>query len=155
VVLPSGSYGSTQLVGKLARNAGGWNAQWVLLDGGVELNRWNEANPDARLAMANGADGAADALVKKHVRAVAGGPAGTFTIEIDGLRNSDDYVRAMGYLESIGVVRRIELLGAVDDRLRMQLDLSTGIEGFRNVVAVGQVLEMETDGASPVFRLRP
>lgn len=155
VVLPSGSYGSIQLVGKLARNAGGWNAQWVLLDGGVELNRWNETNPDARLAMANGADGAADALVKKHVRAVVGGPAGTFTIEIDGLRNSDDYVRAMGYLESIGVVRRIELLGAVDDRLRMQLDLSTGIEGFRNVVAVGQVLEMETDGATPVFRLRP
>ena len=31
----------------------------------------------------------------------------------------------------------------------------TGIEGFRNVVAVGQVLAMETDGASPVFRLRP
>jgi hypothetical protein len=86
---------------------------------------------------------------------IAGGPAGTFAIEIDGLRTGDDYVRAMGYLEGIGIVRKIVLLSVSDGRLRMQLDLSTGIEGFRNVLAVSQVLELETDGASPVFRLRP
>ena len=61
----------------------------------------------------------------------------------------------MGYLEGIGMVRKIVLLGATDDRLRMQLDLSTGLDGFRNVVTVGQVLELETDSDSPVFRLRP
>ncbi len=156
VVGPSAAYGSSvQLVGKLARTGSGWNAQWVLLDGGAELNRWSETNPDARLAMANAADTAVDALSRKHAHVIAGGPAGTFTIEIDGLRTGDDYVRAMGCLENIGIVRKIVLLGATDDRLRMQLELSTGIEGFRNVIATGQVLELETDGASPVFRLRP
>lgn len=156
VVGPSAAYGSpVQLVGKLARTASGWNAQWVLLDGGAELNRWSETNPDARLAMTNAADVAADTLGKKYAHVVAGGPAGTFTIEIDGLRTGDDYIRAMGYMQAIGVVRKIVLLGANDDRLRMQLDLSTGILGFRNVVTVGQVLEFETDGANPVFRLRP
>ncbi len=155
VVLPSAAYGSVQLIGRIVRTASGWNAQWVLLDGGVESNRWNETNPDARNAMANAADGAADALSKKYARVVSGGPAGTFTIEIDGLRSGDDYVRAMGYLEGIGMVRKIVLLGATEDRLRMQLDLSTGLDGFRNVVTVGQVLELETDSDSPVFRLRP
>ena len=155
VVLPSAAYGSEQLVGKLVRTANGWNAQWILLDGGIELNRWNETNPDARLAMANAADGSADALARKYAKAVVGGPAGTFAIEIDGVRTGDDYVRAMGYLEGIGIVRKIVLLGATGDRLRMQLDLSTGIEGFRNVIGVGQVLELETEGDAPVFRLKP
>ena len=158
VVLPSASYGSQQLVGRLVRTPSGWSAQWVLLDGGIELSRWNETNPDARVAMANAADGAADALSKKYAKVAAGGPAGTFTIEIDGLRNGDDYVRAMGYLEGIGIVHKIVLIDSVEDRLRMQLDLATGMEGFRNVIGVGQVLEAETDSASssnPVFRLRP
>lgn len=155
VVLPSAAYGSNQLVGKLVRTAGGWNAQWILLDGGIELNRWSETNPDARLAMANAADGAADALARKYAKIAVGSPAGSFAIEIDGVRSGDDYIRAMGYLEGIGIVRKIVLLGAIDDRLRMQLDLSTGIDGFRNAIAVGQVLELETDGETPVFRLRP
>ncbi len=155
VVLPSAAYGSDQLVGKLVRTAGGWNAQWILLDGGIELNRWSETNPDARLAMANAADGAADALARKYSKIAVGSPAGTFAIEIDGVRSGDDYVRVMGYLEGIGIVRKIVLLGATDDRLRMQLDLSIGIDGFRNVIAVGQVLELESDGETPVFRLRP
>ncbi len=156
VATASASYGSpVQLVGKLARSAAGWNAQWVLLDGGAELARWSETNPDARLAMANGADGAADALARKYARMAAGGPAGTFTVEIDGVRNGDDYVRAMGYLESIGIVRKIVLLGANDARLRMQLELATGIEGLRSVLAAGEVLDLQADGPVPVFRLRP
>jgi hypothetical protein len=157
VVLPSAAYGPQQLVGRLVRTASGWNAKWILLDGGVALNSWNETNPDARLAMANAADGAADTLARKYAKVAVGGPSGSFTIEIDGLRSGDDYVRAMGYLEGLGIVRKIVLIDAVDDRLRMQLDMSTGMEGFRSVVAVGQVLELEADSASgsPVFRLRP
>ena len=68
---------------------------------------------------------------------------------------SDDYVRTMGYLEGIGIVRKIVLLGATDDRLRMQLDLSTGMEGFRSVIGVGQVLEADADPNGTVFHLRP
>ncbi|HTA65672.1 MAG TPA: DUF2066 domain-containing protein [Xanthomonadaceae bacterium] len=155
VVLPSAAYGPMQLIGRLTRTTAGWNAQWALLDGGIEAGRWSETNPDARVAMANAADGAADALAKKYAKVVAGGPSGTFTVEIDGLHGSEDYVRAMGYLEGIGIVRKIVLLSAKDDRLRMQLDLSTGMEGFRSVIAVGQVLEPDVDPASTVFHLHP
>ncbi|HEY2346932.1 MAG TPA: DUF2066 domain-containing protein [Xanthomonadaceae bacterium] len=155
VVIPSAAYGPSQLIGRLTRTTAGWNAKWVVLDGGVEVGRWDETNPDARLAMANAADNAADALARKYAKVVAAGPAGSFTIEIDGVHGSEDYVRAMGYLEGIGIVRKIVLLGAHDDRLRMQLELGTGMEGFRSVIAVGQVLQPDADPASTVFHLKP
>ena len=156
VIAPSAAYGSTmQLVGKLARTASGWAANWALLDDGVELNRWSEVNPDARAALANAGDVSADTLAKKYSRAVVGGPAGVFAIEVVGLHSGDDYVRMMGYLQSMGVVRHIVLLGANDDHLRMQLDLANGIEGFRSLVAAGRVLQADGDGSQPVFRLKP
>lgn len=156
VIAPSAAYGSSmQLIGKLARTATGWAANWLLLDDGVELNRWSEVNPDARAALANAADVSADTLAKKYSRVVAGGPAGVFKIEIAGLHSGDDYVRMMGYLQSMGVVRHIVLLDASGDRLRMQLDLANGIEGFRSLVAAGRVLESASDSGVPVFRLKP
>ena len=156
VIAPSAAYGSTmQLVGKLARTASGWTANWALLDDGVELNRWSEVNPDARAALANAGDVSADTLAKKYSRAVVGGPAGVFAIEVVGLHSGEDYVRMMGYLQSMGVVRHIVLLGANDDHLRMQLDLANGIEGFRSLVAAGRVLQADGDASQPVFRLKP
>jgi len=155
IVLPSANYGPIQLLGRLNRTAAGWRAQWIVFDGGTELARWGETNADARLAMADGADAAADVLAKKYAKVVAAGAAGTFAIEIDGIRNGDDYVRAMGYLQSLGIVRKIVLTGTSGDGLRMQLDLSTGVEGLRSVVAVGQVLEADADPARTVFHLRP
>lgn len=155
VVLPSAAYGPSQLIGRLTRTAAGWRAQWILLDGGVELARWGQTNPDARMAMADGAEAAADALAKKYAKVVSAGPPGTFALQIDGIHNGDDYVRAMGYLQGIGIVRKIVLVGATDDGLKLQLDLATGMEGFRNVVGVGQVLEADADPAKAVFHLRP
>lgn len=155
VVLPSANYGPMQLLGRLNRTPAGWRAQWIVFDGGAELARWGETNADARLAMADGADAAADVLAKKYAKVVAAGAAGTFAVEIDGIHTGTDYVRAMGYLQSLGIVRRIVLLGTSGDGLRMQLDLATGLEGLRNVVAVGQVLEADTDPTRTAFHLRP
>lgn len=155
VVGPSATYGSSvQLIGKLARTPSGWNANWSLLDDGIEINRWSEVNPDARAALANAADVGVDTLVKKYSRAVVGGPAGVFAVEITGVRSGDDYVRMMGYLEGMGMVRHIVLLGASDDRLRMQLELGTGIEGFRSLVSAGRVLQADVDTGTPTFRLK-
>lgn len=155
VVLPSANYGPMQLLGRLTRTAAGWRAQWTLLDGGAELARWGETHPDARLAMADAADATADALARKYAKVVAAGPAGSYAVEIDGIRNGDDYVRVMGYLQGIGIVRRIVLVGTTDDGLRMQLDLATGLEGLRSVVTVGQVLEADADPTRAAFHLRP
>ena len=66
-----------QLVGKLYRNKGGWTADWVFVDAGKVLAKWSVSDADARRAMASGADGTADALVKRYGKRGSAGPAGS------------------------------------------------------------------------------
>ena len=57
-----------QLVGKLYRVKEGWQADWIFVDGGKVLSRWTEKHADARRVMATGADGAANALVRRYAK---------------------------------------------------------------------------------------
>jgi hypothetical protein len=145
-----------QLIGKLARKGPGWHADWILVDGGRVLSRWSEDDADARRAMAAGADGAADALVKRYAK--RGGPGagtpGSYTVSFAGIDNGDDYIRLSAMLQKIAVVRGFRPLHATPGTLDVQLDLSTGLAGFRRLA--GDALEPAdtADGAPPVFRLR-
>ena len=49
--------GAPVLIGKLRRGGSGWLADWVLIDGGTELHRWNGSNANAGAVLAGGADG--------------------------------------------------------------------------------------------------
>ena len=145
-----------QLIGKLARKGAGWHADWTLVDGGRVLSRWSADDTDARRAMAAGADGAANALVKRYAR--RGGPGvgspGSYTVSFAGIDGSDDYIRLSALLQKVSVVRGFRPVHAVPGTLDVQLDLSTGLAGFRRLA--GDALEPvdTTDGAPPVFRLR-
>jgi hypothetical protein len=120
------------------------------------LSRWSEDDADARRAMAAGADGAADALVKRYAK--RGGPGagtpGSYTVSFAGIDNGDDYIRLSAMLQKIAVVRGFRPLHATPGTLDVQLDLSTGLAGFRRLA--GDALEPAdtADGAPPVFRLR-
>ncbi|MFC4727831.1 DUF2066 domain-containing protein [Coralloluteibacterium thermophilus] len=144
------------LLGKLYRGAGGWTAQWALVVDGEVLERWTSEEADARQAMAAGADGAADAMARRFaVEAVAGTPE-TVVVTVEGVHGSDDYLRLMGYLQSLAVVRSIvPEAEAGGGRLRLTLDLASGLVGFENLVASGDVLTSMPGGAGPVFLLRP
>jgi hypothetical protein len=146
-----------QLVGKLARKGAGWHADWILVDGGRVLSRWSEDDADARRAMASGADGAANALVKRYAK--RGGPGagtpGSYTVSFAGIDSGDDYIRLSALLQKIAVVRAFRPVRAAPGTLDVQLDLSTGLAGFRRLA--GDALlpgEDGGDGAPPVYRLR-
>jgi hypothetical protein len=147
----------TQLIGKLSRKGAGWHADWTLVDKGRVLSRWSDEDSDARRAMAAGADGAADALVKRYAR--SGGPGvgnpGSYTVGFAGIDNADDYIRLSALLQKVAVVRAFQPLRAAPGTLDVQLDLSTGIAGFRRLAGDDLVLdETVVEGAPPVFRLR-
>ncbi len=55
--------------------SGGWKADWIFVDSGRVLSKWSETGADARRAMAAGADGAADALIRRYAKRAARGPA--------------------------------------------------------------------------------
>lgn len=144
-----------QLLGKLYRGSGGWKADWIFVDNGRVLSRWSESHADARRAMATGADGAADALVRRYARAGSAGQQATQRIVFTGINSGADYLRLSAALQRMSVVRGFRPVRAMPDGLEADLDLLTGIAGFRRVVDADVLVEVEGgDGIVPMYRLR-
>jgi hypothetical protein len=84
------------------------------------------------------------------------GPAGTFAVQVSGLRSAEDYARVLAYFGQLSVVRESRVLVAQGDVLELELDLRTGLSGLRQLVANGQTLEAEGgNDATGRFRLMP
>jgi len=142
-----------QLIGKLYRDSGGgWTADWVFVDGGKVLSTWSASENDARRAMATGADGAAEALMKRYAKRVSAGTPGTYRVVFTGLVSSDDYVRLMSRLQKMSVVRRITPVHASGDRLELDLDLLSGLPGFQRMLGE-DALVSANEGQPPVYRI--
>lgn len=140
-----------QLIGKLYRDGSGWVADWVFVDGGKELNKWSTKDSDARRAMAGGADGAADALVRRYAKAgAATGAAGTYTIVVLGLNSAEDYMRLAAGLRETAVVRNVTPVRASGDRLELSLDLTTGLPGLNRMLGDNGVIAPTAPLALPV-----
>jgi hypothetical protein len=148
-------YGNdAQLLGKVYRQGGGWAADWVFTQAGVELARWSYADADPRRVIASGVDEGANALAARDSIKLDSGVAGVYAIEVAGVDTQNDYLRLMGYLETLAIVRRVGVLEAVPGQLRVQLDLSVGMKGLRTLLAGGNVLrsaspEPAADAAVP------
>lgn len=147
-----------QLIGKLYRGTGGgWTADWVFVDNGRELSRWSSSDANAMRAMASGADGAADALVKRYAKAgVATGQAGTYRVVVTGIDSADDYLRLVAGLREVPVVRNVTPLRALPGQLELNLDMTTGLAGLNRmlgdngvVVPVGPSLSLPGEENQP------
>ncbi|GAA4860998.1 DUF2066 domain-containing protein [Luteimonas vadosa] len=152
-----------QLIGKLYRHEGGWKADWIFVDEGRVLSRWSEEGRDARRLMATGAEGTADALTRRYAKAGTAAPPGEHRVVFTGLHSADDFIRLSAYLQSTSVVRRITPVRATPEALELELDLLTGLSGFRRVVDESVLAAVsdgdagdgvETASNAPVYRLR-
>jgi len=145
-----------QLIGKLYRSGQGWKADWTFVDDGRVLASWSEEGPQARGVIASGADGAADALVKRYARVDPVGERGTERIMVTGIHATDDYVRLSAWLQSTSVVQGIRPVRATPDSLEVELDLLTGLPGLRRVLDESLLVESEggIEDLPPVFHLR-
>ncbi len=123
-----------QLIGKLYRAKAGWTADWIFVDGGRVLSKWSSSDIDARRTMASGADGAADALTKRYAKRSAAGPAGKYRVVFTGIRSGDDFIRLSSVLQGMSVVRGITPVRATPEGYEVELDLLTGMAGFRRMV---------------------
>ncbi|MBC7990788.1 MAG: DUF2066 domain-containing protein, partial [Luteimonas sp.] len=98
----------------------------------------------------------ADALTRKYARRSASGPAGVQRILFTGIRSSEDFIRLSGHLQGIAVVRRITPVRATPEGLEVDLELLTGMPGFRRMIDEDVLVEAEggIEGVTPVFQLR-
>ena len=143
---------------KLRRSPGGWSADWIFVDSGKVLSTWQTSHPDARRAMAGGADGAADALFKRYAKAGTAGPPGTYRLRILGIHGADDYLRLAGYLDGIAIVKQVAPVAASPEALEVDVDLATGLAGFNRYIARGDLLvpvagDPADTGGPATFRL--
>jgi uncharacterized protein len=125
---------NTQVIGKVYRSVSGWSAQWVMTQNGAEVARWVDTKADPRQVIASGANGAADALAKRDSIYFASGAAGKHRIDVSGVNDGNDYIRLMTYLQQLAVIKRVQLLQATPETLRLELDMSTGINGFNSLI---------------------
>ena len=139
--LLSARYGNDcQLIGKVYRSPAGWTADWLLTRAGAELARWSFSDADAQRVIASGVDKGADALAVRDAVLLDSEPAGLYRVDVLGVEQSSDFIRAMAYLQTLAVVRKVGVIEARPEYLRLQLDLGTGMKGFRRMVEVGDTL---------------
>jgi len=143
-----------QLIGKLYRDGDGWKADWVFVDNGQVLARASRSNPDARQAMASGADIAADALAKRDARTMPGAQPSVQRVVFTGINTSADYTRLSALLQQMAVVRGFRPVLALPGRLEVELDLISGLAGFRRTLGETGLVAVEARGGVPVFELR-
>ncbi|WP_132999122.1 DUF2066 domain-containing protein [Luteimonas arsenica] len=145
-----------QLIGKLYRDGSGWKADWTFVDNGRVLSNWSEEGVQARAVIASGADGAANALVRRYAKASPVGEPGVQRIVVTGINSASDYVRLSAWLQSTSVVRGIRPLRATPNSLEVELDLLTGLAGFRRVLDESVLVESgaNIEGLPPEFQLR-
>ncbi len=106
---------------RLYRANGGWQADWVFVDNGRELNKWTSKDANA-MGDGAGADGAADALVRRYAKAGAAvGQAGTYRVVVTGINSADDYLRLAAGLREVPVVRNVTPLHASAGQLELSL----------------------------------
>lgn len=145
-----------QLIGKLYRDkkSGGWTADWIFIDKGKVLSTWSSSDRDARRAMAAGADGAADALMRRYAKPGKGaGPPGRYPVVFTGINSSDDFIRLSGYLQKLAVVRRITPVRATAEGVVFELELVSGLSGFKRATSDDGVIDAG-DGDTSTYRLR-
>ncbi|MGO4261268.1 DUF2066 domain-containing protein [Lysobacter sp. TAB13] len=145
-----------QLIGKLYRvKTGGWKGEWSFVDGGKVLNSWTATDPDARKVMSGGADGAADALMKRYAKRSMAGPPGTYRVVFTGVRSADDYIRLAGYLQGLAVIRKITPVRTTPESLEFDLELLSGLPGLKRMVDAGSTLVAldGLEGQPPVYQL--
>ena len=146
-----------QLIGKLYRDAtAGWKADWTFVDAGKVLANWSQTGADARQLMAGGADGAADALMKRYAKRAPTGEPGAYRVTFAGIDSSDDFIRLAAYLQKLSVVRRATPMRATPQGLEYELDLVSGLPGLHRLLGRDGVVDVleGLEGQPPVYRLR-
>jgi len=142
-----------QLIGKLYRQEQGWQADWILVDNGQILTRASKQHPDARQAMATGADIVADALVKRDARAAPRVQPTVQRVAFTGIHTSADYTRLSALLQQMPLVRGFRPLRVTPERLEAELDLVGGLDGFQRGLDETKLRAVNADGNIPAFQL--
>jgi hypothetical protein len=146
----------TVLVGKLYRSAsGGWQGQWSLLEDGQAAHAWTGNGALPVEVINTGVAGAIEALAARYAPAAGGQGADLLPVTVAEVRTLADYARVSRYLQSLQQVAHVQLSQVEADRVTFELDVEGGPEAFRQTIALGSVLVLQTPTANEARWMPP
>lgn len=138
IAVLSARYGADwQLLGRMARDPGGWRAEWLLAQGANVVHRWSLVDADPQRVLASGADPAADRLAQRASRLPDAGLPEVLEAEIHGIDDAGDWIALAGRLETLPVLRGFEVLAAWPGQVRVRLDLGVDRRRFDALLQTG------------------
>ncbi len=141
------------LTGRLYhRQDGTWEGRWTLyLDG--KPASWDTAGTGLEEILNTGVDGAADRLARRYAQHLDPAAGRRITIEVQDVRNLEDYARTMAYLQSLDPVNRLRVVAVSQDKVAFEAAVTGSRENLAQAIAFGGTLApagMETPLSSPL-----
>ncbi len=141
------------LTGRLQRrSAGGWRADWQLLDG-AERQAWSTHGDEFAGALQAGIGASAEWLAQRY--AVVASAAATRSLVVEGVQDLENYARVSDYLGALSPVDRVNVVRVRQGTVEFNLLLSADERSLRQLLALGRVLRQVDDPALWHFRLQP
>ena len=132
-------------------------AHWsLLMDSGEQ--HWTTRSDLPELLLEDGVHMAADFLAARYSRPADRDATGMVDMVVTGVRTLEDYARALGYLDSLEEVERVEVDAVEPGQVRFRVAAHGGRHSIRETVALGSTLSPEgfpgPDGALQLRLLR-
>lgn len=132
--------------GRFYRSGDGWQAYWVLKNGGqrevIEVE-----SEGVRGLFAKSVDALAEALAAKYAVVTTGARSGSYVFKVLGLKSVEDYAALNRYLSNLQIVAGLAVAQLDDAAVTYQVELNGGVEQFLSVVALDSHLEPDRGGA--------
>ena len=130
------------VVARLQKLSDRWTARYTLIDG-HEFESWDGADALASGVLAAAINGSVDRIARRYAIDTREPGLGEITFWIDDVRSVADYARVMAYLAKLPVAGAVAPQGAQSGRLQVRMQLSVGMQRFRQLLAFDRVLSLE------------
>jgi len=129
------------LVGRLYhRFDGQWESRWTLYLKGAAM-QWSANGATALELLTVAVDGLATRLATRYAQRLNGGAAGNgVMITVRDVNNLTDYARTMAYLQSLDLVRRVQVVMVSDSQLALRAFARSDRQGLAQAIAFGGTL---------------
>ena len=117
-------------------------AHWSLLTDSGEQH-WTTRSDLPELLLEDGVHMAADFLAARYSRPADQDVTGMVDMVVTGVRTLEDYARALGYLDSLEEVERVEVDAVEPGQVRFRVAAHGGRHSIRETVALGSTLSPE------------
>lgn len=141
------------LLGRIWESGGGWTARWILDFNGEQL-RWQHQAGSAQALIEEGVAELARRLAARLAVRSGAEPARLQTVTVEGIDSLEDMARVIGYLQQLSMVDSVELSRVAGGRAEFELMLNGGLQYLQQAIALGRVLQFESQLPAPLYRLQ-